>query len=473
MRMCNTDIVRSDRGQTIVVFALVLPILILFAGLGIDVGILYVTKAKLSTSVDAACLTGMKTLQQGQTTAAALATNVFDANFGTNPPVPAVTFPTDAYGGQQVKVTATAEVNTFFMRILPQWRTVPVSDTAVATRGKLVMSIVLDRSGSMCGGTEACDSGVTGDDGGEALKAAVPLFVANFDDNNDEVAMVSFASDAGVDVAINYTFKSKIDTAVSALKFTGGTFGTGAGTQPIPSTTNGPPLSLAQLQNDSITPQPGQNVVKVIVYFTDGLMNTIQDSIYCKGTSGSGNTILNYGGYDSSQEADFFDYTKGTDWCPNKGHGSCESGSRNFPYDSMGDICKDKLHGNPVITFNPQQPGNCQDGSGPPPCPFNRTNVTSEATYRAIQTAIAERTDESPGPPMYIFTIGLGLNLTTQDLLKQLANDPSSSTYIKGQPKGQFFPIASCSGGGLANCKAQLNNAFQTIAAKVLLRLTQ
>ena len=67
------------------------------------------------------------------------------------------------------------------------------------------------------------------------------------------------------------------------MHFTGGTFGTGAGTQPIQSNTIRAPLSLAQLQNDGIPVQPGQNIVKVMVYFTDGLMNTIQDTYLLQG----------------------------------------------------------------------------------------------------------------------------------------------------------------------------------------------
>src|ERR1039457_471193 len=191
--MRNANIVKSDRGQTIVIFALILPILILFAGLAIDVGLLYVTKAKLTTSVDAACLTGMKNLTLGQTTAGQLATNMFQANFGANPPTPGVTFPTDTSGNQQVKVTATANVHTLFMQYLSQWASVPVSATAVATRGKLVMSVVLDRSGSMCGGTETCGTGVIGDNGGEALKYAVRQFISNFSNTLDEFAIVPFS----------------------------------------------------------------------------------------------------------------------------------------------------------------------------------------------------------------------------------------------------------------------------------------
>ena len=133
----NANFVKSERGQMMSAFAVVMPLLALFAGFSLDTGVLYLTKAKLSTSVDAACMTGMKNLSLGQTTAAALATNMFNANFGANPPTPSVTFPTDAFGNQQVEVTATAYVNTLFMEYLSQWTSVPVSATAVSTRGKV------------------------------------------------------------------------------------------------------------------------------------------------------------------------------------------------------------------------------------------------------------------------------------------------------------------------------------------------
>ena len=460
MHTCDANIVKSDRGQIIIVFALVVPILILFAGMAIDVGILYVTKAKLSTAVDAGCLTGVNNLSQGQTTAAALATDIFNANFGTNPPTPSVTFPVDGSGNQQVKVTATTYVHTLFMQSLSQWASVPVSATAIATRGKLIMTIVLDRSGSMCGGTEHCDSGVTGDQGGQALKSAVPLFINNFNDTTDEVGVVTFSSNATVDFATNYTFKTKINAAVNALSFTGGTFGTGAGSKPILSNTAGAPLSLAQLQNDGIPVQAGQNVVKVIVYFTDGLMNTIQDKIYCKGTTGTvtDTTLLNYGGHDSGSQVDFLDPTSATtDW----GHYTSGSG---FPYTTGGAICKDKT-GALVTKFPSQQSGT--------QVTFSQSAVTTEAQYRATQTAIALRT-ETP-IPTHIFTIGLGsgVTTTTQALLAKLANDPKyPTTYIKGQPAGMFFYIPSCTGTDLPACKIKLNTAFQTIAASVLLRLT-
>ena len=275
MHMSDSNVFKSDRGQTIIVFALLFSVLVLFTGLALDAGLLYATRAKLSSSVDGACLAGMKNLTLGQTTAATLATNIFNANFGANPPVPAITFPKDVYGDQQVKVAATANVKTYFIRLVPAFATVPVSDTAIATRGKLIMSLVLDRSGSM-----------QSNGGGTALQAAVPQFVNNFDNTLDEVAMVSFSSNATVDFPIAGNFKTPIGNKVGAFTFVGGTFGTGAGTGSVLSTTNGPPLSLAKMQNDSVTILPGQNVIKVIVYFTDGLMNAVQDKFYCGGKYG-------------------------------------------------------------------------------------------------------------------------------------------------------------------------------------------
>jgi Flp pilus assembly protein TadG len=450
MRMCNTSIGKGDRGQTLIVFALVLPILILFAGLALDVGRLYVMKAQLSTSVDAACLTGMKNLTLGQTTAGQLATNMFQANFGPGAPVPTITFPSDAWGDQQVKVTATANVNTLFMRYLAQWATVPVSANAVSTRGKLVMSIVLDRSGSMS---------PSNDNGETALKAAVPLFVDHFDNTTggDEIAMITFADNATVDAAMANPYNPAIDNAVAAMNPVGGTFGTGAGTGSLLSTTMGAPLSLAQNQNDSITINPGQNVIKVVVYFTDGLMNTFQDKVHCGGTSNNTLTLLNFGGFDSGSNVDVFDPTSPTTvWQTYSGD------SNGFKFSAASTICKDAT-GAIVTTFASQKWGTQKS--------FNQTNtVTPEAQYRAIQTAIAMRTESVP---TYIFTIGLGTNTAATDLLKQLANDPTSSSYIKSQPAGEFFYIPSCSGGALTTCKTQLNTAFQTIAAKVLLRLTQ
>jgi len=439
--MADNNILESDSGQTLIIGALVMTVLLLCTGMAIDVGLLYVTKAKLQAAVDSGCLKAVTNLSQGQTTAATMGTDMFDANFGSNPPTPSVTFPIDSHGNQEVQVTATAYVATLFMR----QGSVPVSATAVATRGKLIMSMVLDRSGSM-----------QTDGGGAALQSAVPTLVGMLNNTLDEVALISFSENSTIDFPIGYNFITPIDNAVSAMTFAGGTFGTGAGTQAILSTSIGAPMSLADLQNNSVTITPGQNVSKVLLYFTDGLMNTVQDKFHCDGRTSNTLTLINYGGFDSGSEVDIFDPTSPTTvWDTYTG------GSGGFKYDTAGDICKN-ASGGIVTTFLSQQTG-LQTA-------LNRANVTAEAQYRAIQTAIAMRT-ESPTPTA-IYTIGLGSSVSpaTQAFLAQLANDPAyPATYISGQAAGEFFYVPDCPS---QTCTTSLNTVFETIAASVLLRLT-
>ena len=181
---------KNQRGQVVLLLVISMPVLLLFSALAIDVGFAYITKAKLSKAVDAACLTAMRNLSQGQTTSRALALNSFTANYEAsaldmNSPVVSVNFSTNSAGQTLVSVNATATIKTFFMRLLPQYQQFSVANSAQATRGKLIMTVVLDRSGSM-----------KSNGGSGALPPAVTMFVNYFDNANDEVAMASFASNA-------------------------------------------------------------------------------------------------------------------------------------------------------------------------------------------------------------------------------------------------------------------------------------
>jgi Flp pilus assembly protein TadG len=416
-----------------IALAIILPILVLFAGISIDIAFAYVTKARLSKAVDAACLTGMKNLSQGQATATTLATNAFNANYGSsgldrNPPTLTIGFGTNAAGNVVINVTATSAIRTFFMGYSPQWQTVNVGTTAQASRSKLLMSVVLDRSGSMH------------TDGGEAaLPPAVVSFINYFDNTNDEVAMISFASNATVDVPINYQFITPITNAVGALPghFAGATFGDGG-------------LTLAQAQNDSVVIPPGQNVTKVVVYFTDGKVNTIQDTFNC--TSRWGATLYNYGGYDPPSGDGYFDFfnpTDGTDYNSVLGINSGLD-SNGYPPHSPTPDCAG------ITKVISQSSGL--------PTTFSRTNITADAQYRALQSANAMRAEG-----MIVYSIGLSAD-ADQTFLKEIANDPSSPTYNANQPAGLAVFVTNCPS---STCTQDLQQVFQTIAAKILLRLTQ
>src|SRR5664279_5492144 len=275
---------KYERGQILILLAFVMIGLMLCSALAIDVGFAYVTKARLGKAVDAACLLGMANLAQGQGTATTIATNTFSANYpvtglDANAPTVNVSFTTSS-NQQVVGVSATATIRTIFMGLLPGYRTLNVSASAQALRGFLAMTVVLDRSGSMAG------------NGGQAaLQSAAPTFVNYFNNTTDQIGMVSYASNAKVDFSIANHFldAGNIPTKIGGLTFAGATFGPGG-------------LTLAKAQEDSVVPTQGENLVKVVVYFTDGLVNTIQQSLSCNGVQ----TLYNFGGYDSGTSVGFF-----------------------------------------------------------------------------------------------------------------------------------------------------------------------
>ncbi|HXZ88644.1 MAG TPA: VWA domain-containing protein [Candidatus Binataceae bacterium] len=377
---------RSRRGQILLMFAIALPVVLLFTGLAIDMGSAYITKTTLSKAVDAAALAAMRNYSQGQTQAQAIAQSAFNVNYQSafgistaSPPVLNVAFTTDASNNKVVNVSATATINTFFLRTLAGYQTLTISTSAQATRPKLIMSLVLDRSGSM-----------NRNGGATALPPAVNAFLTNFDDATDEVAMVSFSTRARVDVPIETNFTSPIDTAVNAMAFGGGTYSQSG-------------MSSGQAQIDSVPVSVGEAVVKVAIFFTDGWANMIQDNLNCPPT-----TNLEFGGCAPPEAA--------VGWCSgiafvNPTTGSSTScGASQFPSQSAG--------GNVALT---------------------ESNIATDAMYRTVLVAQAMQAEG-----IVIYSIGLGDKIS-QTFLQQVANDPASPTFNGNLPIGEavFAPTAS------------------------------
>ena len=283
--------------QVIVLLMLALVVLILFLGFTIDIGFAYLTKSNLSKAVDSAALLGALSLGQGQNAAATLARNMFSENYRTSsrdsaPPVVTITFTTNSQNNVSINVSATAQPRTFFVRILPQWRTLTVSSSAQGTRGRAIICLVLDRSGSMK------------DNGGAAAMcdAITNSFLPYFDDNRDEVALVTFATTPNVDVQMPtnippQNFKAKIANAVNSLysSYTcvnGVTFSQGG-------------LTNALVQMAKPTINSGENVLKAVVFFTDGKANTIQNGFSCYSGVAT-QTIVNISSADQSTYVYFF-----------------------------------------------------------------------------------------------------------------------------------------------------------------------
>jgi len=395
---------KAPRAQIFVLFAISLPVILGFIGLGIDLGFAFVEHANLSKAVDAAALAAMRNLNQGQGQAKAIASSAFNTNYGKglgtdfSSPVVNIVIGTDANNNSTVNVNATATINTFFLRILSGFKTLKVSSSAQATRPKLIMSLVLDKSGSM---------NLNG--GAQALPPAVVNFLTYFDNANDQVADVSFASVSSVDVPIKTNFVNPITNAVNRMGFVGATYSQSG-------------LLNGQVQINSVAVAPGANVVKVAVFFTDGWANTVQNNLICPPS-----TSLNFGGCAPPESA--------AGWC-------------------SGVSFMDPVTGNNrncgASSFPSQLTGTNQ--------PLTQANIANDAMYRAVQVANSMR-----GQNIVIYSIGLGDKIS-QAFLQQIANDPASSTFNANLPVGQavFAPTA-----------ADLQTVFQTIASEILLRLSQ
>jgi Flp pilus assembly protein TadG len=242
---------QNGNGQIFVIFAVMLPVLLSFAGLGIDYAFAYVTKATLSRAVDAASLAAMRNINRGQAQATAFAQSAFNVNYGTglgrdsSSPVVKIAITTDASNNSVVNVSATVAINTFFLRVIGL-DTLKVTSASQVTRPKLIMSLVLDKSGSM-----------NRNGGAQALPPAVDNFLGYFDDNADRVAMVSFSSISSVNVSIRTNFTSPITSQVNSMAFGGATYSQAG-------------LLDGQTEINSIALAPGENVIKVAVFFTDG-----------------------------------------------------------------------------------------------------------------------------------------------------------------------------------------------------------
>ncbi len=145
-----TRLRRSEDGQSLLMFVLFIIVLFVFIGLGVDMGFAYITRARLSKAVDAACLTGLRNLYQGQAQAGLIASNAFLTNYGASgrdvaPPALTISF-TKVNKNIVVDIGATVSINTYFIRVFPQWRTLAVGSSGEATRADVIMSLVLDRS---------------------------------------------------------------------------------------------------------------------------------------------------------------------------------------------------------------------------------------------------------------------------------------------------------------------------------------
>ena len=193
-----------ESGASLMLAVMSLIFLIPMIGLAVDVGMLYVVKARLQGAVDGASLAAARSLNLGQTTGAQAtsakqnAVNWFYANFPAGNWFTNSTLmdTTDAHAHvyddsvnpnlRHVDVTASSHVPTLFMN----WFGVRYTNIVAygfASRRDVNAMLVLDRSGSM---------GVFTPCGNVLLITAAKTFTGQFSAGRDKIGAISFADNA-------------------------------------------------------------------------------------------------------------------------------------------------------------------------------------------------------------------------------------------------------------------------------------
>ena len=273
----------AQSGASLMLAVMSLIFLVPMIGLAVDVGMLYVIKARLQGAVDGASLAAARSLNLGQTTAAQAtsakqnAVNWFYANFPagnwfTNSTL-MDTSDTHAHvyddpvnpNLRHVDVTASSHAPTLFMN----WfgiRFTNIVAYGFASRRDVNAMLVLDRSGSM---GSSCGSLIT----------AAKTFTGQFSAGRDKIGAISFADNAYLHSVPATTFQTDLGYINS--------FGTGNGELDTIACAGGTatPQAIALAYNELYKiNQPG--ALNVIVVETDGRPNTVTVNFWDGTTAG-------------------------------------------------------------------------------------------------------------------------------------------------------------------------------------------
>jgi Flp pilus assembly protein TadG len=228
---------------------------LLIAGLAVDVGRGYLLKAQLSRAVDAAALAAARSLREGRSTAQARAVAVAAANgvqAGVHRATFSLSFGTNEAEEETVSVTASQPTPTLLMRLVGH-EEMAVQSAAVAAIPPVDLVLVLDQSGSL-GQAYAWDD----------LQEAAKQFVGHFDEEIDQIGLVSFNLRAKSHFELTQPFYSQAISAINSMVSVSYT-NTGEGLR----------LAHQQFQGGSVRDRSA----KVVVFFTDGRPTAFRGNI--------------------------------------------------------------------------------------------------------------------------------------------------------------------------------------------------
>lgn len=201
--------IRRRRGQILPLFAVFLGFLLGLSALAFDIGYAMIVQTQLSAALDAATLSAIRYVPQGDTAMAEAAERNFAANLPagklliSNPYLSSPSKTIDA-GTVRVSFDASADIPMFFARWL---RTdgLTIRAHAEAARRDRNVILVLDYSGSV--------SPVL-----QEIKDSAKAFVNSFSEQFDQVGLVVFSTSGRILYRPQYNFKAPLNAAIDAVQ---------------------------------------------------------------------------------------------------------------------------------------------------------------------------------------------------------------------------------------------------------------
>jgi len=463
---------KKQKGVALVLSALMLLVLVPMIGLGVDGGVAYLLRAKLSAAVDAAVLAGARSLSRGvdlqsqAASAAAVAKKYFDANFpaGTwgslNATRSATVNQDDNTHVRWVTVTASVDAPLYFMAMLNQ-QTAHIALTGTAKRRDVNVMLVLDRSGSMGSYVDAHGHTQYSPTGGAipAMINAATSFVNQFAQGRDKVGMVAFGGDYyRVLPTANF---SALAGQIGQITASGNTGSAQALWQAYDALGNIPD------QNGNPKGEPG--ALNVILFFTDGLPNAITadyaplrfspticspGSISMVGISQANGTSSTSGLYIPTTNA-VSDPNDGSEASRISNRAGCHfatfSGFMNLDFSQ---IPTQDFYGNLTNPPNPYKAVNLS--------PISATQLAAASFNAADYAARRMRAGAIDNIVPLVYTISLLDNpadVPDAVFMKRVSNTLDSPIYDSTKPTGLYIDTQSAD---------QLPAAFQRIASQIL-----
>ncbi|WP_454720333.1 MULTISPECIES: VWA domain-containing protein [Cupriavidus] len=445
-----------QRGQITLIAAMTMIGLLGVAGLAVDAGMAYVTKAKLNAAVDSAAVAAARAVTNGTTqsdqaaAARQAAQDFFDTNFPSGylqavptMATPSVLFDTPTSGAVTINVSASATMPLTLMKVLG-FNNVAVAATAQSIRRDLDLIFVIDASSSM--------SPVW-----STVKSNANSFLDQFSPSSDRVGLVHFASGGLSDIAISTTTRGfdrpNMQSTITKLSNGGNTNYAEA-------------LYQARAQLDSIT--SNRSSLRVVVFFSDGQPNTLAAS-YKMGTVTTtavttncnrncttttttsapvpNNTVCAGGITATSPGSGLSGFYVISQQNTKITSGACATLSSTT---TTGDTNNGRRNGTVTTTvtqpiampqwYNAHNAADQQYPIYPTSVPYTVTSTYSaQNVYYAATNVPVEMASYLRDNNVYIFTLGLdGNGGFDENLLKNMANTTDAPLYNKNQTSGVY-----------------------------------